>query len=831
MSRKRLVPSLFWISLVGFLTLIVLNGSAVPADSLAQAAQTSAPAAAPAKTSERALLDRYCVTCHNSKLRTGNLALDDPDLTKLGDHPEIWERVIYKIQGGMMPPVGRPRPEQAEFDSLLTFLKGGLDSASALNPNPGRTQAFHRLNRAEYKNAIRDLFALDVDVAALLPPDDTHANGFDNMADVLTVSPSLLDRYMSSASKISRLAVGIAPAGPAVVTYGVNGLLDQRERLQEELPFGSRGGLGVRHYFPVDGEYTLKITLQTNYVDYIRGLGEPHELDIRVDGGLVRRFTIGGGALGGFGNFPAPPSYGGDVNGDDAWEKYVLHADEGLEVRFDAKAGDRLVGVSFRQKRVELEGPRPEREREVGSPFAYDERTDGYPAIDHITIGGPYKSSGPGDTPSRRRVFVCRPARSADEEACAKRIVSTVARRAYRRPATDEDVETLDSFYKEGRAAGFDAGIQVALQRVLSDPEFLFRIERDPANLPPGTNYRLTDLELASRLSFFLWSSIPDDELLDLAARGRLKDPAVLVQQVRRLLSDSRSKALAQNFIGEWLELRNVQNITPDENVFPEFDENLRQAFQRETELFIDSQLHEDQSVMALLTANYTFVNEQLAKHYGIPNVSGPRFRRVTLADDQRAGVLGQGSVLAVTSYPNRTSPVLRGKFLLQNILGTPPSPPPPTVPGLPERGEGGKPAAVRERLERHRKDPFCAGCHAPMDPLGFALENFDGIGAWRTEDTATPIDPTGTLPSGRQFTGPTGLRSLLTSRRSQFVETVTERLLAFALGRAVEPYDFPVVRKIARDTNALDNRWSSIIIGIAQSTPFQMRRSLADGH
>ena len=815
-------------ALVVLLFVIGLNGTAVPSPGPLQATQQAAstPSETP-KPSQRVLLDRYCVTCHNEKLRTGGLALDTPDLTKLGDHPEIWERVVYKIQGGMMPPVGRPRPDQPAFDALVTYLKGGLDAASEANPNPGRTEAFHRLNRAEYKNAVDDLLALDVDVASLLPPDDAHANGFDNMADVLTVSPSLLDRYMTAASKISRIAVGTAPSGPAVVTYGLNPLLDQKERLQEELPFGSRGGLAVHHQFPVDGEYTLKITLQTNYVDYVRGLGEPHDLDVRLDGALVKRFTVGGGALGGFGSFPAPPSYGGDVNGDDAWERYVLHADEGLEVRFTAKAGDRVVGVSFRQKRVELEGSRPEREKEVGSPFAYDERTDGYPAVDHITIGGPYKIEGPGDTPSRRRILTCRPARAADEEACAKKILSSVARRAYRRPATEDDIETLYGFYTSGRSAGFEAGIQLGLQRILADPEFLFRVEHDPAKIAPGSNYRLTDVELASRLSFFLWSSIPDDELLDLAVRGRLKDPVVLERQVRRMLADPRSKALAQNFIGEWLELRNIQNITPDENVFPEFDENLRLAFQRETELFIDSQLRDDQSVTALLTANYTFVNEQLAKHYGIPNVSGPRFRRVTLTDEQRAGVLGQGSVLAVTSYPNRTSPVLRGKFLLQNILGTPPSPPPPNVPGLPERGEGGKPAAVRERLEQHRKNPVCAACHAPMDPLGFALENFDGIGGWRTDDASTPINASGTLPSGGEFTGPAGLRTLLMSRRGQFVETVTGKLLSFALGRAVEPYDLPVVRKIARNTVAVDNRWSSIILGIVQSTPFQMRRSL----
>ena len=810
----------------GLVAAIGWNGAAGSAATSQQVPSSSQASAQPDKSPDRALLDRYCVSCHNEKLKTGGLALDTPDLTKPGDHPEIWERVVYKIQGGMMPPVGRPRPDAASFASLVSSLKAGLDAHAAAHPNPGRTETFHRVNRAEYKNAIRDLLAIDVDVATLLPPDDPHANGFDNMADVLTVSPALLDRYMSAASKVSRLAVGTAPANAGVATYAINELLDQRERLNEDLPFGARGGLAVHHYFPVDGEYTLNVKLQTNYVDYVRGLGEPHDLDIRLDGVLLKRFTIGGGALGGFGRFPAPPSYGGDVNGDTEWENYVLHADEGLDIRFPVKAGDRVVSVSFRQKRVELEGPRPEREREVGSPFAYDERTDGYPAVDHVTIRGPLKVDGPGDTPSRRRIFSCRPARLSDEEACARRILAGLARRAYRRPASEDDVETLYGFFKSGRAAGFDAGVQLALQRLLADPEFLFRVEREPSNVAPATNYRLTDLELASRLSFFLWGSIPDDELLDLAVRERLKDPVVLARQVRRMLADSRSKAIAANFIGEWLELRNIQNITPDEAVFPQFDENLRLAFQRETELFIDSQLRDDQSVVSLLTANYTFVNEQLAEHYGIPNVSGPRFRRVTINDDQRAGVLGQGTILAVTSYPNRTSPVLRGKFLLGNILGTPPSPPPPDVPGLPERGEGGKPASVRERLEQHRSNPGCAACHAPMDPLGFALENFDAIGGWRTHDAAIPINPSGALPGGTEIDGPVGLRQLLLNRRTQFVETVTEKLLAFALGRPLESYDYPTVRKIVRDTAANNHRWSSIVLAIAQSTPFQMRRS-----
>ena len=776
-------------------------------------------------TEARALLDRYCITCHNEKLRTAGLTLDTIDVTHVSAGAEVWEKAIRKLRMGAMPPPGRPRPDQATADAFRSYLETSLDRAAAASPNPGRTEAVHRLNRVEYQNAIRDLLALEVDVAALLPADDADQHGFDNIAEVLSVSPLLLERYMSAARKISRLAVGRPPTGPAVETYRVPLLLLQDDRLSEDLPFGSRGGIAIRHYFPVDGEYTIKIRLQRNYVEYVRGLGTPHQLEIRLDGARIKQFRLGGEAPGN----PAPGSYAGNIDGTPDWEQYMLHADEGLDLRLPVKAGPRVVGATFVRKLSEPEGVL--QPRQTGFPLAVNERWDGNAAVDGVAIGGPYTVDGPGDTSSRRQIFVCRPQRSKDEEACAKKILSTLARRAYRRPVTSADVETLLSFYQSGRRQGtFDAGIQSALGRLLVDPDFLFRIERDPPHVASSTTYRISDLELASRLSFFLWSSIPDDELLEVAARGKLNDPKVLGEQVRRMLADARSKTLVDNFTGQWLVLRNLRSVSPDPNVFPDFDENLRAAFQRETELFVDSVLREDRSVVELLTADYTFVNERLARHYRIPNVYGNRFRRVTLTGEQRGGLLGHGSLLTVTSYPNRTSPVLRGKWVLESILGTPPPPPPPNVPGLPDRGEGGKPASVRERLEQHRKNPACAVCHAPMDPLGFALENFDAIGTWRTTNEArAPIDTSAALPDGTQFQGLAGLRGVLLSHREHFVGALTEKLLAYAVGRGVEYYDQPSIRKIIRDAAPNDYRWSSIVLGIVQSTTFQMRRSASE--
>jgi hypothetical protein len=721
-----------------------------------------------------------------------------------------------------MPPAGRPRPDAAAAGAFVASLETALDRAALAHPNPGRPVT-HRLNRTEYANAVRDLLAVEIDRRSILPGDDADKNGFDNIADILSVSPVLLERYMAAARQISRLAVGRPTTDPKITRYDVPKTLQQDERLGDDLPFGSRGGAAIRHYFPVDGEYLIKIRLQRNLYDVIRGLGRPHQLDVRLDGARVTLFTVGGEQHGEV----APVAFGGTIDGSPEWEKYAREADARFEVRLPVKAGSRVVAAAFLS---DLWMPDDVLQpRQIGFGRDTNELFEGMPALDSLTVTGPFQTAGPGDTPSRRKVFVCRPARSVDEDACSKQILNTLARRAYRGEATEDDLQTLDRFYKSRSGESFDARIELALQMILASPKFLFRIERDPANVvAPGTPYRVSDRELASRLSFFLWSSIPDDELLDLASRSRLRDPAVLERQVRRMLADKRSNALVDNFASQWLVLRNVRDATPDPDVFPDFDENLRQAFQRETELFVASQMAEDRSLIELVSANYTFVNERLARHYRIPNVYGDRFRRVTFTDeDARGGLLTQGSLLTVTSYPNRTSPVLRGKWLLENFIGTPPPEPPPNVPALKEKGEGGKPQSVRERLEEHRKNPACSTCHAPMDPLGFALENFDAVGAWRTTDSGATIDSIGTLPSGVQIRGVAGLRQVLTTTyRQQFIRTVTEKLLIYALGRGVERYDMPAVRAITRQAEANDYRWSAVIQGVVNSLPFQMRRS-----
>jgi len=674
------------------------------------------------------------------------------------------------------------------------------------------------LNRNEYANAIRDLLALDVDVRSLLLADDVDQHGFDNIASSLTVSPALLEGYISSARKVSRLAIGDTKVVPVFETYAIPSGLSQETRMSEDLPFGSRGGIAIHHRFPVDGEYLVKIRLRRQLYGYILGLSRPHQIEVRVNGKRVQVFTVGG-------NAPAngsPASFAGNIMGDPQWDLYMHEADAGLEVRFPAKAGLATVGVSFINDVAESEDiPQP---RETGFGLAVNEMFDGNPAVDNVIVGGPYSPKGPGETVSRRKIFVCHPAASSDEQSCARQILSTIARRAYRRPVSEQEVKTLLSFYDTGRNRdGFEAGIQLALERILADPSFLFRIERDPAGAQVGTVYRLSDLELASRLSFFLWSSIPDDELLDLAVQGKLKDPQVLEQQVRRMIADGRSNALIDNFANNWLELRKLRSATPDANLFPEFDENLRQAFQKETELFLKSQMRADRGIVDMLTADYTFVNERLAQHYGIPNIYGNHFRRVTLNGDERGGLLGQGSVLMATSYPNRTSPVIRGKWLLDNILGMPPPPPPPDVPALKDSGANGKATSVRERMEEHRKNPACASCHVRMDPLGFALENYDAIGKWRTSSDGVAVDATAAFPDGTQFRGVAGLKTLLASHRPDFVAIFTEKLLTYALGREVEYYDYPAIRKIMQESAGGDYRWSSVLVGIVKSMPFQM--------
>ena len=803
------------------LLLPVLLGVAGALSFAPTAAAAQGASSADAATA-RALLDRYCVTCHNGRLRTAGLELDAADPAAVGESGHIWEQVARKLRIGAMPPPGRPRPEREDALALVSYLETTLDGAAAANPRVGRTETFHRLNRAEYRNAVRDLLQVDADVSELLPADDSDAHGFDNMAAVLSVSPALLERYLSAARKISRLAVGFAPPVPSVDTHHVPLLLYQDERLSEDLPFGSRGGLAIRHRFPVDGEYTIRLRLQRTYTDYIRGLGTPQHLDVRIDGRLIERFTVGGEAA------PhataAPASFAGNTPlfGHPDWEQYVLGADEDLAVTFPAEAGERVVGVSFERKLWEPEGVL--QPRQTGFPLAINERWQGNAAIGSVEIGGPYAVDGPGITASRRTIFTCHPDAGADAAACARQILERLARRAYRRPVTDADIDLLLGFYEEReRRDGFEAGIQFALQRLLTDPEFLFRIERDPAGAEPGAAYTLSDVALASRLAFFLWSSIPDEELLDAAIRGNLSDPDVLETQVRRMLRDRRSRALVDNFAGQWLLLRNIPTVQPDPILFPTFDENLRIAFQRESELFVESIMREDRSVVDLIAADYTFVDERLAAHYGIPGVYGSRFRKVTL-DGRRAGLLGHGGLLTVTSYPNRTSPVLRGKWVLENLLGAPPPPPPPDVPSFPERGDHGEPATVRELLEMHRRSPACAGCHAPMDPLGFALEQFDAIGRWRTTDGDAPIDAHGVMPTGDAFDGLSGLKEMLARNPEPLVRTVTEKLLAYALGRAIEYHDYPAIRGIVREADADDYRWSSVILGIVRSPAFRMR-------
>jgi cytochrome c5 len=819
METARRVPHLFVALCTGLFAAAVgssLHGQASPGQAVA-----ATPSASGTAADHGTLVSTYCIRCHNQKLRTADLALDAIDWSNVGRDAEILEKAALKLQMGAMPPPGMPRPDRASVDRFVSAVHADLDRAAAAHSNPGRTESLHRLNRAEYQNAVRDLLALDIDASALLPADDADIHGFDNIAGLLSVSPALLERYLSAARRVSALAIGVNPQGPATETFTVADLAQQDGQSSEDLPFGSRGGLAIRRYFPVDGDYLIKIRLRRQIYDYITGLDRPERLEIRIDGERVKGFRIGGEDHG----HPAPQSFAGDVLGTAEWEKYALNADAELEVRVPVKADRHVVGVSFVGAFTEPEGVAQPRQR-YGDYSRDESREQG---VESVSISGPFGASGVSGstTPSRREILVCRPTRSSEEQSCARTILSRLARRAYRRPVTDADVRTLMGFYQNGaRDGGFYGGLQFGLERILADPNFLFRIERDPDNLPSGSVYRLSDLELASRLSFFLWSSVPDDELLDLAVRGKLRDPAMLERQARRMLADRRSKALVDNFVGQWLLLRNVRSVRPEPDLFPDFDEELRESFERETELFVGSQLRDDRSIVDLLRAKYTYLNERLARHYQIPNVFGSNFRRVVFGeDDPRGGLIGQGSLLMVTAYPNRTSPVLRGKWVLDSLLGAPPPQPPPNVPSLKDRGENGRPASVRQRLEEHRKNPACASCHSQMDPLGFALENFDAIGKWRTMNEAgTPIDASGSLPTGVQFTGPRGLREMLLGRQEQFVNTVTEKLLSYAIGRGVEYFDLPAVRAIVRNAAPGDYRWSSEIVGIVQSAPFLER-------
>jgi uncharacterized protein DUF1592/uncharacterized protein DUF1588/uncharacterized protein DUF1585/uncharacterized protein DUF1587/uncharacterized protein DUF1595/cytochrome c len=773
-------------------TALQVSGSAPRPSSLPNAAQ-------------RALLDRYCTGCHNQRVKTAGLMLDTMDVATVGDHAEAWEKVVRKLRGGLMPPSGMARPDEATRESLVSWLETELDTAAATHPNPGRTETFHRLNRAEYRNAVRDVVALDIDVASLLPG-DSASYGFDNMAGALKVSESLMERYLSAARKISRAAVGEAPPAVAAEIYNVSPALLQNDRI-EGLPFGTRGGTLIHHLFPRDAEYVFRFDLAN--------LTNGAELDFTLDGERVKLFTVKGGQR------------AVDADGNEA--------SENLEVRVAVKAGPRDVGAAFlKSPSVLTEANR----RPFLNPTVSRPTTS---SLRRVTITGPFDSSGAGDTPSRRRIFLCHPASAkgfgasrpavpdpASDARCARTILSTLARRGFRRQVGDDDVKILLTAYDEARAHGdFEAGIERGLQQLLVSPEFLFRVETDPPNA--GTNYRISNVELASRLSFFLWSSVPDDELLDVAIQGRLTGPAVLEHQVRRMLADSRSEALTANFAGQWLQLRNLGAVTPSAVLFPDFDDTLREGFRRETELFFDSIVREDRSALDLLSADYTFVNDRLARQYGIPNVKGSHFRRVTLTDANRRGLLGQGSILTITSQPVRTSPVFRGKWILENILGTPPPAPPPNVPALPEKTGvyADKMPSMRERMSQHRANPACASCHAMIDPLGFGLEHFDPVGQWRDVDELYgPIDASGVLPDGSTFSGVSGLRAALLKRPDRFVGTLTEKLLTYALGRGLEYYDIPAVRKIVHDTEGSHYKLSAVVLGIVQSLPFQMRRA-----
>jgi len=752
-----------------------------------------------------AVLERYCVGCHNDAEFAGDLSLDDVDAANVGSEAAVWERVVRKLKVRTMPPANEPRPEAATYASLAAWLETELDRAATTNP--GRP-ALRRLNRAEYANAIRDLLALDVDVASLLPPDDA-AFGFDNIGDLLGVSPALLERYLAAADRVSALALGDPATAASAVTYAARGDQSQAQHL-EGLPLGTVGGIGVEHSFPLDGEYELNVALLRTNLEAIRGLEHPHQLEIAIDGERVLLETIGGDR-----EIDEPGSKQTITQRSDA-------VDARLRARVRVAAGRRQVTAAFVRKL----GAGTNRLRPFDRSNAGTYDSTGRPHVKTLTVTGPYAATGSGTTASRQRILTCVPASVADEARCAREILTTLARRAYRRPVDEADLARLLPFFDEGRGRGtFERGIQLALRRLLASPTFVFRAEQDPPGVEAGAPYSLSDLELATRLSFFLWSSIPDDTLLELAASRTLHEPEVLERETLRMLADPRADALTDNFAGQWLHLRNLENFNPNSDAFPDFDNDLRQAARRETELFFGSILRENSSVLDLMTADYTFVNERLARHYGVPNVYGSHFRRIALEGElaSRRGLLGKAGILMATSHADRTAPTLRGKWIMENLLGTPPPPPPAVVPPL-ETELGSAPRTMRERLQRHRDTPACASCHALVDPLGFAMENFDAIGGWRDYDSSNAIDASGALPDGSAVDGVAELRAALLADSQLFAGTFTEKLLTYALGRGLQHYDMPVVRGILRDAEAGELRFASIAVGIVHSAPFTMR-------
>lgn len=761
------------------------------------AAPPTVPAVHSDGTPVAPFLDQHCVDCHSGKEAEASFDLDTLKVNDITQAQEAWEKVIRRLRARQMPPADMPRPEEREYEAALAALQAPLDAAAEVHPHPGRTETFRRLNRTEYHNAVRDLLDLEVDVTALLPADES-SHGFDNVT-VADLSPTLLSRYVSAAQKISRLAVGRPQREPGGETFRVRADITQDSHV-EGLPLGTRGGTVVSYNFPQDGEYEVQVRLMRDRNEDVEGLNEPNELELLLDRGRVGLLTV-------------------TPRRDDETQESV---DANLKARFKVTAGPHQIGATFLNKSSSLlETTR----QPLNVHFNFYRHPRIGPAVYEVSILGPFDATGPGDTPSRRRIFTCTPAGPDDEEACAMHILSELMHRAYRRPVEPQDLEAPLDLFRQGREeGGFDAGIELALSAILVNPQFLFRIERDLPGLPPGTAYPLSDLELASRLSFFLWSSIPDDNLLDSAEHGRLRDPAILESQVRRMLSDERSRSLATNFAGQWLYLRNLDSVTPDMRLYPDWDDNLRQALRRETELFFEGVLREDRSVLDLLKADHTYLDERLAKHYGIPHVYGSRFRRVSVDDaDHRGGLLRQGSVLTVTSYATRTSPVLRGHWVLKNLLGTPPPPQPPNVPALEDNTVAAS-LPLRERLAQHRTNEGCAVCHDIMDPVGFSLENFDAVGRWRELEAGEPLDTAGGLPDGSRFVGPAGLQQALLDRPEPFVGTLTEKLLTFALGRGVEPYDAPAIRRILREAEPNGYVFSELILGIAKSTPFQMR-------
>jgi len=764
-----------------------------------------------------AVVTKYCVSCHNERIKTAGLMLDKANIADPSATADVWEKAIRKMRVGMMPPQNAPHPDAQTQTSLISYLTTALDRAGLQHPNPGRPLV-HRLNRAEYANAIRDLLGLEIDPAGLLPPDDA-AYGFDNIADALGISPVLLERYLTAAGKISSLAVGDPATGPAGETFRIRQDASQDIHI-EGLPIGTVGGILANTTLPLDGTYDFSIKLFRTNLGVVRGLEYEHQLEYTVDGARVHLSTVGGEE-----DFKANL-------------KNMTKAGDDVEarahIRISLKAGPHVITAAFLERTDAINPLRLQ-------PFIRSSNdtldTIGHPHLDTFTVTGPYNATGPGDTPSRRKIFTCK----TTDEGCARTIVGTLARRAYRGQVTAGDLERLHEFYVIGRKqastssaqAAFEAGIQTALQRVLASPKFSFRVERDPASVAAGSVYRVSDVELASRLSFFLWSSIPDDQLLRVAATGTLHTPAVLHQQVRRMLADPKSDALIQNFAGQWLYLRNLKSFQPNSLEFPDFDDNLRQAFQRETELFFASIIHEDHNVLDLMTADYTFLNERLARHYRIPGVYGSHFRRVTLSDESRKGLLGKGAILMVTSHPDRTSPVVRGKWVLENLLGAPVPPMANNVPPLNEDAtRSGKILTMRERMEEHRKNPTCAACHKIMEPIGLSMENFDATGAWRARDGGTlgnPIDATGELLDGTRVDGVITLRQALLRQPDLFVGTVAEKLMIYGLGRGLAAADMPELRKIVRDSAAQNFKFSSLILGVVDSTAFQKRIKTGD--